>query len=628
MGRNKTTWRRSNASSPWSVEPLDGSVTRISFASRLWVLLSSDWHWDSVKCDRDKLAADLAMARELNAAVLCIGDLFDAMGGKYDPRSNGKWDVRPEFQKGNYFDDIVNQCADWLEPYREQMALITPGNHECVDGDTEVLCESGWKRIADVTVNDRVGMIHPETKEFMWAFPLRTHAYDYEGKMRHVKTRSCDMLVTPNHRICYLSQKARKVSYIAAGELLSTKGQTLSVPSSGFTVADDDAHSDDELRLAGWMMTDGSFSKGTWTIYQSKAQMVEQIRDLLTRLGVEHKERVVNRNITHVAGVKLKNPCLPQHSFVMSAATSRALEQRLGLYSKQAFPEWVSRISSRQFAVLLDSLVDGDGSRKKEHPNSLMLYGERVFLDAVQWMCVQHGYRAMLSLRKRRTGQPDYWCLNITKNEGVSFSGRDATDVDFSGKVYCLTTPSGNFFMRRNGKVCVTGNSAVRKRQETCLTTRLTERLRTRGSKVRSAGYAGWVMFRAKNGTTNTALYRLFYHHGYGGGGFVTRGIIDYSRYLVDVDADCVHAGHVHQRTLIEASRQRLSPQGIARIAPIHLVRSAAYKQESLSDGWAVEKGMSARPLGGWWMLLRWNTDKTGLRASFHDAPRDGNDDA
>ncbi len=130
MARSAGTFRRKNASDPWLVTTLDGGVTRIDFASRLWVLLSSDWHWDSVKCDRDKLSADLRKAKEINAAVLSIGDHFDAMGGKYDPRSNGKWDVRPEFQRGNYYDDIVTQCAEWLEPYREQMALITPGNHE------------------------------------------------------------------------------------------------------------------------------------------------------------------------------------------------------------------------------------------------------------------------------------------------------------------------------------------------------------------------------------------------------------------------------------------------------------------------------------------------------------------
>jgi hypothetical protein len=295
MGRSSGTFRRKNASDPWLVETLAGGVNRLTFQNRLWVLLSSDWHWDSVKCDRDKLAADLTMAREVNAAVLSVGDLFDVMGGKFDPRSNGKYDVRPEFARGNYFDDIVTQCAEWLEPWRDQLAVITPGNHE----------------------------------------------------------------------------------------------------------------------------------------------------------------------------------------------------------------------------------------------------------------------------------------------------------------------------------------TAVRKRMETCLTTRLVERLRMNGSRVRQGGYAGWVMFRGMASKTNVAVYRLYYHHGYGGGGPVTRGVIDFSRYLVDIDADCVHAGHVHQRTLIEATRQRLTPNGIPKVKPIHLVRSAAYKQECLTDGWAVEKGMSSRPLGGWWMLLRWSPANDELRASFHDSPRD-----
>jgi len=66
----------------------------------------------------------------------------------------------------------------------------------------------------------------------------------------------------------------------------------------------------------------------------------------------------------------------------------------------------------------------------------------------------------------------------------------------------------------------------------------------------------------------------------------------------------------------------------VPRVKPLHLVRSASYKQESLTDGWAVEKGMSSRPLGGWWMRLRWNRDRTELRASFHDAPYDTKGDA
>jgi hypothetical protein len=291
--------RRANKSDEWRTETLESGVCRVTFRSRLWVLISSDWHWDSVKCDRDRLAADLREAKRLNACVLSLGDGFDAMGGKFDPRSNGKYDVRPEFQQGNYYDEIVSQCGQWLDPYREQMALISPGNHE----------------------------------------------------------------------------------------------------------------------------------------------------------------------------------------------------------------------------------------------------------------------------------------------------------------------------------------SSVRKRMETCLTTRLVERLRVAGSPVRHGGYAGWVLFRASKGRT-TALHRLWYHHGFGGGGGTTRGTGQFHQYLAEVDADTIVAGHVHQRTLIEAHRQRITPNGICRTRPVHLVRSSTYKSESVTDGWAVEKGIGARPLGGWWMLLRWTNNDSEISASFHDRPYEVPEDA
>jgi len=47
----------------WNAETLADGVTRISFRNSLWVLLSSDWHWDSVKCDRERLKADLELAK-------------------------------------------------------------------------------------------------------------------------------------------------------------------------------------------------------------------------------------------------------------------------------------------------------------------------------------------------------------------------------------------------------------------------------------------------------------------------------------------------------------------------------------------------------------------------------------
>ncbi len=280
-------------SQKWSVSKLSGSVSRIVFGREpLWAYISSDWHWDSIKCDRDLLEKDLRLAKRVGAPVLAFGDIFDAMGGKYDPRGS-KDELRPELLRGNYFDEAIEQCAEWLKPYAGQIAFMSPGNHE----------------------------------------------------------------------------------------------------------------------------------------------------------------------------------------------------------------------------------------------------------------------------------------------------------------------------------------TAIRKRQETCMTTRLTERLKQFGSPVQQGGYSGWVMLHAKPGGKRSGTHRMWYHHGYGGGGPVTRGVIDFARFMVDVDADSIVAGHVHQRTLIEATRQRVTDAGQVRVQPIYLVRSASYKSECLTDGWAVEKGMSSRPLGGWWAKFKLNKNTGAMVASFHDRP-------
>ena len=81
-----------------------------------WVLLTSDEHFDSKDCDRKLLKKHHEQAKERNAIILKLGDIFDCMGGAYDPRS-GKGDLRPEYNVKNYFDVIVKDAAKFYEPY-------------------------------------------------------------------------------------------------------------------------------------------------------------------------------------------------------------------------------------------------------------------------------------------------------------------------------------------------------------------------------------------------------------------------------------------------------------------------------------------------------------------------------
>lgn len=94
-----------------------------------WILLSSDRHHDSKSADRDLEITHLEMAKERNAFVVDVGDIFDAMQGKFDPRRS-YGDLRPEYKIDNYLDEIVVDAAKFYAPYVDRFLVIGRGNHE------------------------------------------------------------------------------------------------------------------------------------------------------------------------------------------------------------------------------------------------------------------------------------------------------------------------------------------------------------------------------------------------------------------------------------------------------------------------------------------------------------------
>lgn len=144
--------------------------------------------------------------------------------------------------------------------------------------------------------------------------------------------------------------------------------------------------------------------------------------------------------------------------------------------------------------------------------------------------------------------------------------------------------------------------SGVRKRHETDLTERLAERLRSAGSPVERMPYAGWVRFMVTRQTQRESI-RLRYTHGYGGGGPVTRDVIQTARQAVYLDADIVVSGHTHDQFIVPIMRERLNSAGTPEVDEMTFVKCGGYKDEySGGDGWAVEKGLPPKPPGAAWL--------------------------
>lgn len=175
----------------------------------------------------------------------------------------------------------------------------------------------------------------------------------------------------------------------------------------------------------------------------------------------------------------------------------------------------------------------------------------------------------------------------------------------------------------QNIAVIAQGNheTSVASHHETDLVDRLCERLRAYDGITQPGGYGGWLKFQFGYHSTKTQSYRIYYHHGFGGGGPVTMGKIDYSRYLMQVaNADCIVAGHVHYKECFPVKRSHLNDANQVEQRTVQMVRCGSYKDEYRDGhgGWHVEKGRGPRPLGGYWLRFYVKGDR--ICAEFSEA--------
>lgn len=150
--------------------------------------------------------------------------------------------------------------------------------------------------------------------------------------------------------------------------------------------------------------------------------------------------------------------------------------------------------------------------------------------------------------------------------------------------------------------------TSVLKRHETHLVDRLCDRLKNAGAKnVRHGGFSGFVRFHMVLAHNRRYSFTYWYHHGYGGGGPVTRGVIQTNRQAVYLaDADIVHNGHTHDTWQVPIARIRLSKASIVEHCRQVHVRTAGYKQEYGAGvgGWHIERGGPPKPLGAAWLRI------------------------
>lgn len=154
--------------------------------------------------------------------------------------------------------------------------------------------------------------------------------------------------------------------------------------------------------------------------------------------------------------------------------------------------------------------------------------------------------------------------------------------------------------------------TSIRKRHGIDLTAQLVQRLNSEyGGTARPGLYAGYVLLRFSYGKSETK--RIKYHHGAGGGGPVTRGVIQTNRQAVWMpSADIVVNGHTHDAWVVPVGREELTQRGRTRRGLMWFVRTPGYKDE-FADGAAGfhnESWRGPKPIGCVWAHFTMEHDR------------------
>jgi hypothetical protein len=343
----------------------------------------------------------------------------------------------------------------FIEELADQWLLLLYGNH-CHDTETEALTRHGWRSHDQIEVGDEVLSINTATGMSEWSAVTQKHVKQYAGEMVGLDMLGMSFNVTPEHRLLHKRRDYLKrwsgLQYAPAGSMARGRVAFALSAKSGRPEYE---LTDDQIRVAGWILTDGSIAPTksitpAVRVYQSKDATA--LEAALTGAGLTYNVRQRERDTQSICGRALVKAPLPERVFELDAPSARlALTWVEG---KGKLPSWAGSLSDRQFDVFLDALMAGDGSwaTRSDDQSSGVLYGDERFLEQVQALAIQHGWSAWLS-RPR----PNDCRLNLARREEMQVDWKGVRS-DYDGAVWCLTTEHGNFAVRRRGMPHFSGN--------------------------------------------------------------------------------------------------------------------------------------------------------------------------
>ena len=345
------------------------------------------------------------------------------------------------------------------------------GDKFCALPTQQVLTQLGWVEIQYIDISVHKVATLDVNGNMAYEYPSEKFEYEHNDKMYFVENKQVHIICTLNHRLYVQKRSGKNYELIEAQDVMGKMVRfqkslkNVNEDIEFMELGDEKYDMDEFLKLLGIFIADGYSHNNIIYITALKERKVDFLNKLLT-----------NMNLSYCYSKDGKFSIYKKNNINLSEFIS---ELSLGALNKH-LPEVAFNLSERQSQILLESLLEGDGSSMEYKGETFNRYGtiSLQLANDVSRLAVHCGYSGIIKISEEPTGiarvgkrnlgsragqvveitqKHTYYKVSIITKQNQPWINKKQNEsnveklIDYEGKVYCIEMPSSHtYYMRES----------------------------------------------------------------------------------------------------------------------------------------------------------------------------------
>lgn len=354
----------------------------------------------------------------------------------------------------------------------ETLPIIPPHHPNCFDKETEVLTNQGWKLFKDLNHTEKYLSVDLESGNAEWLNAINYISYQYKGKMHLYENKNFSSLTTPNHHHVIKTYHKPKLRLVETMNLPVSSKFLKTIPNwkghNKINFKFDDISFDVQsfIQFMGYFISEGCVIK-----YKNE-----------TRLHISQSKEKYQKEIYIVCKKLFKTVSLCKDYIQVGISTKKNKELieylSLGKSWQKYIPENIKRLNKELIEIFLFAFCQGDGNFiKGKMWDGYQCKDSRQFFTSSHQLASDLG-ELILKIgkvpsytfkepqtiydpkrQKSYTQNHGIWWINETTSRFAHKESMRHKEIPYDDYVYDVELEKYHtLFVRRNGKVCVSGN--------------------------------------------------------------------------------------------------------------------------------------------------------------------------